>query len=83
MTPESIEPQVRQVLSEIALNAGALNAPVDATLEEIGVDSVGMIDLIYRLEDCFSMQIPDDEVTPESFGSIASLVAMVARRCGS
>jgi acyl carrier protein len=83
MTPPSVESRIRQVLSEITLSASPLNAPAGAALDEVGVDSVGMIDLVYQLEDCFSIQISDADVTPENFGSVASLVAMVKRRCSS
>jgi acyl carrier protein len=41
-----------------------------------------MIELVYGLEDRFSITIGDDEVLPENFASIAALTALVERKCG-
>lgn len=85
MTPTntSVDSRIRQAINEITLSADALTVPPDTTLDVIGIDSVGMIDLLYKLEEAFGIQIPDDDVTPENFASIASLTDMVQRKCGS
>jgi acyl carrier protein len=79
--PENAERSVRELLSEITLNEDCLHHSSDAPLETIGIDSVGMIELVYALENRFSIQIRDDEVAPENFASIGSLAALVARKC--
>jgi acyl carrier protein len=79
--PENAERSVRELLSEITLNEDCLHHSSDAPLETIGIDSVGMIELVYALENRFSIQIGDDEVAPENFASIGSLAALVARKC--
>ena len=71
----------REILSEITLKDDCHQHPGDAPLETIGVDSVRMIELMYALEDRFAIEIPDDEVGPENFSSIASLAALVTRKC--
>ena len=81
MTPVNIESGVRQVLNEITLSPVALDTPSESSLDAVGIDSVGMIDLIYRIEEQFGIQIPDEDVTPENFASIASLVELVSRKC--
>jgi acyl carrier protein len=53
----------------------------DAPLETMGIDSVRMIELVYALEDRFSIKIEDEDVRPENFFSIASLTALIARKC--
>lgn len=83
MTTVTIEPQIRQLLSEIAHAPDVFDAPADATLDQVGIDSIGMIDLIYRLEESFGIRIPDEDVTPDNFESIASLTALVTRKCRS
>jgi acyl carrier protein len=50
-------------------------------LESTGIDSVGMIELVYALEERFGIEIGDEEVVPENFGSIRSLTDLVARKC--
>jgi acyl carrier protein len=71
---------VREVLAELTLNGHCLTVGSDASLESIGMTSVGMIELVYAVEDRFSIHIDDDEVRPENFASIGSVVALVARK---
>ena len=78
--PEDAERVVREILAEITLNEGCLQHAREAPLEATGIDSVGMIDLVYELEDRLSIEIRDDEVAPENFASIGSLAALVARK---
>jgi acyl carrier protein len=79
--PGSAERVVRELLSEITLNEDCLHHSSDAPLETIGINSVAMIELVYALEDRFSIRIGDEEVAPENFASIGSLTALVARKC--
>jgi acyl carrier protein len=79
--PEDSERAVREILSDITLNDGCLHHASDAPLEATGIDSVGMIELVYALENRFSIEIGDDEVAPENFASIGSLAALIARKC--
>ena len=72
---------VRTFLAELTLNDRCLVDPPDLGLEELGLDSVGMIDLVYGLEQKFAITISDEEVLPENFGSIAAVTAMVERKC--
>lgn len=78
--PDDAERAVREILTEVTLNEGCLQHASDAPLEATGIDSVGMIDLVYELENRLSIEIRDDEVAPENFGSIRSLAALVARK---
>ena len=79
--PPTYEDRVRSLLAEITLDETCLRTPPDVPLETIGVDSIGMIDLVYGLEERFSITIEDHEVMPENFGSIAALTALVTRKC--
>jgi acyl carrier protein len=72
---------VREILSELTLSDDCFHHPSDASLETIGIDSVRMIELVYALEDRFAIEIGDDDVGPENFSSIASLTALVTRKC--
>jgi acyl carrier protein len=75
------ERTVREILTEITLDENCLRQPSDVALDAIGINSIGMIELVYALEDRFSIQIADEEVAPENFASIDSLAALVARKC--
>lgn len=78
---QTYEQRVRALLAEITLNEQCLRGPAEAALDEMGVDSIGMIDLVYGLEERFAITIADEEVLPENFGSIAALTALVTRKC--
>ena len=81
MDQGSYEQRVRTLLAEITLNEGCLRSPSDVALDVVGLDSIGMIDLVYGLEERFAITIADEEVLPENFGSIAALTALVERKC--
>jgi acyl carrier protein len=74
---------VRELLAELTLNEACLTSASDASLEAIGMTSVAMIEFVYAVEDRFSIHIADEEVAPENFASIGSVVALVARKCPS
>ena len=51
----------------------------DAKLVDIGLTSVDMVNLMLGVEAEFDFTIPQDEITPENFRSVATLERMVAR----
>lgn len=50
---------------------------IDSTFEELGVDSLVAVSLIYDLEDEFEIEIPNEEAT--SVGSPRDIVESLAR----
>ena len=51
----------------------------DAKLVDIGLTSVDMVKLMLGVEAEFDFTIPQDEITPENFRSVATLERMIAR----
>lgn len=52
--------------------------PLDESLVKLGyIDSFGVIDLVTFLEGTYNIQIYDDEITKEKFGSINKMVALI------
>ncbi len=51
----------------------------DAKLVDIGLTSVDMVNLMLGVEAEFDFTIPQDEITPENFRSVATLERMIAR----
>jgi len=77
LTPrERILRLVRQILGT---PAGARPLAVDARLADLGMSSIKMVNLMLALEAEFDVTIPPGEITPESFESIASVEALIAR----
>ena len=75
-------PTVRQLV-EATILARADTATVaddDPLLDSGLIDSMGVFELISRLETTCGVSIGDDEVVPENFGSINAIVALVERK---
>ena len=45
----------------------------DDDLREIGLSSLDMVNLMLRIEAVFNLQIPDIDMTPENFRSVARI----------
>lgn len=73
-------------LDDIRALVGTLaQAPVpgdaDASLFEAGViDSFGVMDLVARLEAAFGIQVPDADMLPRKFETLARIAAYVDAR---
>jgi acyl carrier protein len=63
--------------------AGAAPLPVTARLNELGMSSMKMINLMLAIEVEFDLSIPQTEITPENFDSIASVETLVLKLLGS
>ena len=58
------------------------NIPLDESLVELGyMDSFGVIDIVTFLEGAYAIQILDDEITKEKFGSINKMASLVLEKC--
>jgi acyl carrier protein len=75
--PQDHERLVRLLLNSITATDRFLECSADALLEELGLDSLGMIELVYGLEEQFGIAIADEEVTPDNFNSIRTLTRLV------
>jgi acyl carrier protein len=51
----------------------------DRTLSELGLSSIKMVNLMLAVEANFDLMIPQSEITPENFHSLASVAALVSR----
>ena len=56
--------------------------PVMARLSELGMSSMKMINLMLAIEVEFDLSIPQAEITPDNFESIASVETLVVRLLG-
>jgi acyl carrier protein len=65
---------VRRMLVERSIE-GTVTA--DADLREIGLTSLDMVDLVLSVESEFDLQIPEAQITPANFRSIAAIDALV------
>jgi len=63
------------------LEAREIEQPVEADedLREAGLTSLDMVSLVLSVEAEFGVKIPDPEITPANFRSIATIETLVAR----
>lgn len=74
---DKTELRVRKILAEVTLNNDFTSSPVDEKLSKTGLDSVGIIELIYTIENHFHVKISDEDVVPENFDSIRSVIRLL------
>jgi acyl carrier protein len=79
-TRERLIGLVRQILGAQATQRPL---PIDARLADLGMSSIKMVNLMLAVEAEFNLIIPQPEITPATFESIASLEALLERLAGS
>jgi acyl carrier protein len=65
---------INRMLSERSLRFPAL---VDDDLRSAGLSSLDMVNLVLAVESEFDVSIPDADITPARFRSIATIAALV------
>jgi acyl carrier protein len=82
---EEVEAEVRRFIADnfpLAGDTALLDR--DQSLVEAGViDSTGVLELIGFVETSFGIEVPDRDLVPENFDSIANVVGYVSRRLAS
>lgn len=53
--------------------------PVERQLSDLGVSSLKMVNLMLAVELEFDIAIPQSDITPENFHSVAAIEALVVR----
>ena len=57
----------------------ASSLPAEARLSELGMSSIKMVNLMLAVESEFDLTIPQGDITPENFRSVATVEALLAR----
>lgn len=57
--------------------------PTYSFRQDLGIDSLGFIELREQVEKRFSIVISDDDFTPENFSTISSLTSLINRCCSA
>ena len=67
--------KVRDILTEQLDIEENLITPESSTLDDLGADSLDIVDLVMTLEDEFDMEIPDEEI--ENIKSVGDIVRYI------
>jgi len=78
----SVEQQVRDYILENYLFTDDQSAlgNSDSFLEKGILDSTGILEVIYFIEEEFGVKVDDDEMVPENLDSVDNIVAFVDRK---
>ncbi|MCG8071078.1 MAG: acyl carrier protein [Candidatus Thiodiazotropha taylori] len=78
----SAEAQIRNYILENYLFTDEQSArdSGDSFLEKGILDSTGILEVIYFLEDEFSIKVEDTEMVPENLDSVNNIVAFIGRK---
>lgn len=77
---EQVLDMVRGILSADGRKA---DVQIDSQLADVGMSSMDMVNLMLGVEATFDLMIPQMDITPENFRSVATIEAMVVRLVGS
>ncbi|MEM8571653.1 MAG: phosphopantetheine-binding protein [Pseudomonadota bacterium] len=79
---ESVQDRIVSILAEQAMMDPS-EVTLDATLEELGIDSLGVVETVFAIEEGFDVQVPFNANEPESgefdISSVATIVAAVEK----
>ena len=77
--PENLEQHLLKLVQEKLIETGVpLRAETD--LFSVGLDSMGIMQLMISIEETLGVLVPESQVTRDNFTSASSLAALV-RRC--
>ena len=70
---------LRLVAQILGKPEAAASLPVEGRLSELGMSSIKMVNLMLAVEVEFDITIPQSDITPDAFRSVASVEALVAK----
>jgi acyl carrier protein len=78
MPEDDITPRVLKIIAETQRKDPAL-VTIDSTFEELEIDSMDAVNIIFGLENEFSINVPDEEV--KNIRSVRDMVEGVRKLC--
>ena len=83
--PDDVDADLRRFIADNFPLGGEAAAQLDPeqSLVEAGViDSTGVLELIGYVEETYGLEVPDADLVPENFDSLANVARYVGRRLG-
>jgi acyl carrier protein len=72
----SVQEKVVQIIAEQAM-LECEDVQLDSTLESLGIDSLGLVESLFAIEEAFDISIPFNANAPEESGFDISSVAQI------
>lgn len=74
----SVSERIREILAEQAL-LSASEVSATATLDDLGIDSMGVVEVIFAIEEAFSIEVPFNANDPEASAFDVSSVQAITQ----
>ena len=78
-SPDIRDRLLRLVAQILGKPEAAATLPVEGRLNELGMSSIKMVNLMLAVETEFDLAIPQSDITPDNFRSVASVEALLVR----
>jgi acyl carrier protein len=76
----AVADKVKEILAEeLRVDSGAV-VPAARLVEDLGADSLDVVELVMRAEEEFEIEIPDEDA--ESISTVGELVCYIANKTG-
>jgi len=83
LNPQALEETVMDlILSTLDKKSAGLKPDDPLFSGQASFDSFSLMEFVLRLEEAFSINIPDEDLDPDIFQSVKTIVAYVQRRLG-
>jgi acyl carrier protein len=79
-TDPSVSLKIRTALGEYLKRDPATIRTTDHLRDDLGLDSMAVIELLYRIEEAFDLQIPDQDLV--GLTNVGQVVSYVEKRMG-
>ena len=81
----SVEDRLRDIMIEdlyVELEKDRI-LPTAFLRQDLGIDSLGFVELKVQVEKRFNIVISEDDFTPENFSTLSSLAGLIDRHCSA
>jgi acyl carrier protein len=78
MTAAAVAPRIHQALADYLKRDVATIDPQQSLRDDLGLDSMATIELLFRIEEAFDMQIPDEDL--QKLGTVADVTGYIEGR---
>lgn len=78
--PDHVKDKIIQIIAEQAV-LDVSDVKMDSSLEDLGIDSMGLVESIFSIEEAFDIQVPfnanDPEASEFDISSVATIIQAV------
>jgi acyl carrier protein len=79
--PENLQDVIAElVASSLGKKRNSIGPEAPVFSSQEGFDSIGLMELVLRLEDTFGLSIPDEDLDPDIFYSVRTIASYVHSR---